>query len=218
MLTVEIETTRGFKGGLGSAMAGGNPKNGRVRDDWYPTPPDVTKALLQVEEFPGRIWEPCAGDGAIVNVLRECGYKDVVASDFNPRAPGILKRDLFSVTRPVSHSILTNPPFKIDATRDAADIIKHLLSLRPRKLALMLKASYWHAMTRTPLFENNRPAWIYPLNWRPDFHGLGRPVMEVAWVVWHAGNIEYPRYKVLSKPLPPPPETHMTPAKMLAIA
>ena len=49
----------------------------------YCTPPHITKALLKREFFPGTIWEPAAGKGHIVQVLRECGYTDVVASDIN---------------------------------------------------------------------------------------------------------------------------------------
>lgn len=198
-------------------MAGGNPKDGRQEDDFYPSPPEVARALLQVEHFPGRVWEPCGGDGAIVDVLRQAGYKDIIASDLNPRAPGVIKRDLFTVTKPVAHSIITNPPFQLANDKDAADVIEHLLSLRPAKLALMLKSSYWHARSRLSLFDKRPPVWIYPLTWRPDFRGLGRPVMEVSWVVWHAGNVDFPRYRPLMKPLPPPKETRATPDATLAI-
>ena len=216
-MTEQTVSQRVRKGALGSMMAGGLPVDGRQKDDFYATPADVTRALLTVEDFPGRVWEPCAGDGAIRDVLLETGYEDVVCSDINPRVPGIVKRNMFDVKKPVALSIITNPPFQIDGDRDAADIIEHLLSLRPRKLALMLKSSFWHAKSRTPLFERHLPAWVYPLNWRPDFLGLGRPTMEVSWVVWHQHNTEYPRFRVLKKPLPAPAETQATPAKELAI-
>ena len=49
----------------------------------YCTPPHIVKALLKRERFPGMIWEPAAGQGHIVKVLLECGYRDVVASDLN---------------------------------------------------------------------------------------------------------------------------------------
>jgi hypothetical protein len=40
----------------------------RQRDDFYPTPPEGTRALLSVERFEGPIWEPACGDGAISRV------------------------------------------------------------------------------------------------------------------------------------------------------
>jgi len=52
----------------------------RQKDDFYPTPPEGTRALLSVERFDGSIWEPACGDGAISRVLIEAGY-EVVSSD-----------------------------------------------------------------------------------------------------------------------------------------
>jgi adenine-specific DNA methylase len=54
----------------------------RQKDDWYPTPPSATAALLSREKFGKTIWEPAAGDGAIAKVCEKAGY-DVVASDLN---------------------------------------------------------------------------------------------------------------------------------------
>jgi hypothetical protein len=50
--------------------------------DAYFSPPEVTAALLAIEHgrLPRRLWEPAAGDGAIVQPLRAAGF-DVVASD-----------------------------------------------------------------------------------------------------------------------------------------
>ena len=214
---MQIEPQIVRKGGLGSAMAGGNPTIARSKDDFYATPHEVTQALLQTETFTGRIWEPFGGDGAIVKVLKRAGYKDVVASDINPRAEGIAKRSVFDVKTPVAHCIISNPPFQLADGKDVADVIEHLLSLRPRKLALMLKSTFWHAKGRAALFERTKPAAIYPLLWRPDFLGLGRPTMEVMWCVWKWGNAEYPIYRPLLKPAPAPRETLMTPAETRAI-
>lgn len=40
-------------------------KVNREKDDFYPTPPYGTEALLSVEKFNGAIWEPACGTGAI---------------------------------------------------------------------------------------------------------------------------------------------------------
>jgi hypothetical protein len=39
--------------------------------DLYETPPVATEALLRAEKIPNRVWEPAAGRGAIVRVLRD---------------------------------------------------------------------------------------------------------------------------------------------------
>ena len=48
--------------------------------DLYETPACATEALLRVEQLPHWIWEPAAGRGAIVNVLRDHGHA-AIASD-----------------------------------------------------------------------------------------------------------------------------------------
>lgn len=42
----------------------------RAAYEFYPTPPEATRALLSVESFDGAIWEPACGDGAISEVLK----------------------------------------------------------------------------------------------------------------------------------------------------
>jgi len=48
--------------------------------DLYETPSVAVEALLRVEQLPHSIWEPAAGRGAIVRVLRNHSH-NVVASD-----------------------------------------------------------------------------------------------------------------------------------------
>jgi hypothetical protein len=48
--------------------------------DLYETPPEATRALVDVESFDGTIWECANGRSAISRVLREAGYR-VIATD-----------------------------------------------------------------------------------------------------------------------------------------
>jgi hypothetical protein len=50
--------------------------------DPYFSPPEATASLLgiEAEHLPKRIWEPAAGDGAIVRPLQAAGFT-VMASD-----------------------------------------------------------------------------------------------------------------------------------------
>ena len=55
----------------------------RQKDDFYPTPPEATIALLNSEKFgEGTIWECACGNGAMSKVLKDSGYK-VYSSDLN---------------------------------------------------------------------------------------------------------------------------------------
>lgn len=176
--------------GLGAAMAGG--KSGRSMterqgNDFYPTPPAVTRALIAREYHSmvaaakgGPIWEPCGRGGAICSVLQEAGF-DVVATDLvADQAHDVRQADLLLIRRALSRVVVTNPPFALSEA-----MIRHLLvDLGVEWCALLLKATYWHAVGRTPLFRQLRPQRIHALNWRPDFLDRGAPTMEVVWCVW----------------------------------
>jgi hypothetical protein len=180
--------------GLGASMAGGNPAEGRQPRDFYATPSDVTKALIAVEKFDGGIYDPACGDDAMTDVFKDAGYK-TIGSDIHPLGKGY-KRDFFAVKNKMYNwNIVTNPPFNL-----AEEFIEHALSLEPKSVSFVLKSSYFHAKSRKTLFDRTKPAAIYPLTWRPDFLGKGRPTMEVIWVVWKRGYNGPTIYQPLERP------------------
>ena len=65
---------------LSHAAQSGRHTNADRGADLYETPPVATEALLRVERLPHWLWEPAAGRGAIVNVLRDHGHA-TIASD-----------------------------------------------------------------------------------------------------------------------------------------
>lgn len=182
--------------GLGSAMAGGNPSAGRQDEDFYPTPDEVTEALCRAVKFNGSIHECCCGDGAMARVLQRHAYA-VVGTDLINRGFGI-RRSIFDIKEPMAENIVTNPPFDI-----AEDIIRHCFThLKPRRMAMVLKSTYWHAKSRSVLFKEYRPAAVMPLLWRPDFLGKGRPTMEVMWCLWDTQrSFKGTLYQPLQKPV-----------------
>lgn len=189
--------------GIGAAMAGGKRGSGspRVRQhaDWYPTPAEVTQVLLDRVTFEGKISEPCCGDGSLARVLEARGY-EVVGTDLHDRGYGVGHGKAFDIlkmkTLPAPN-IVTNPPFNI-----AGEIIEQIMVLKPEKMALLLKASFWHAKTRRRLFNAYPPSKIIALTWRPDFLGLKRPTMEVIWCVWEKGS-NMTEYLVVDRPSRP---------------
>lgn len=195
--------TTGTPAGFGTAMAGGKGRlatTPRNKNDYYPTPPAATGALLLAES--GRlnrsdlIWEPCGRGGAIIRVLRANGFSTVASDIVGDPEHGVIEHDLFEITEPLAASAITNPPFNL-----SAKMIDHLLNrLDVRYCALLLKGTYWHAANRTALFRARPPARIYALNWRLDFIGGGSPVMECAWVVWDSSHHGPTIYDFLDKP------------------
>jgi hypothetical protein len=188
--------------GIGASMAGGKRGTGdtrpRQQGDWYPTPSEVTQVLMEMVQFEGNVYEPCCGDGALARVIEHYGHT-VFGTDLYDRGYGLghgKKFDILKMQELLAPNVITNPPFDI-----AAEIIDHVMgNLKPQKMALLLKASFWHAKTRSALFNRYRPSRIIPLTWRPDFMRLGRPTMEVAWCIWEKGFEGHPTYELGYKP------------------
>ena len=166
-----------------SAIVGAQKTHKRKEADFYPTPPDVTVALLDFLQLDSTtIWEPACGDGAMSKVLSAAGH-DVHSTDLRDDSGfGIGGTDfLQSQLVKTPHWIITNPPFNV-----AEDFIRKALSITPN-VAMLLKSQFWHARRREPLFRDHPPAWILPLTWRPAFLEAERgssPLMDVIWVVW----------------------------------
>jgi hypothetical protein len=77
--------------------------------DFYETPRCAVEALLAVEKLPHWLWEPAAGRGAIVNVLRDRGHA-VIASDVVGRGfPLHFVGDFLETTRRRSSAARSSP-------------------------------------------------------------------------------------------------------------
>jgi len=179
----------GDKTTLSLHLHAGGKKENRRELDFYPTPPDVTIALMNMLRL-GKsvVWEPACGDMAMSDVIKSFGH-EVISTDI------IHGADFFETTIKCD-AIITNPPFALSEgfIRKAlkeADIV-----------CMLLKGQYWHAKKRFPLFMENKPTWVLPLTWRPDFMGGergGAPTMEVAWTVWIKGFHDC-KYMPLERP------------------
>jgi hypothetical protein len=66
--------------------------------DLYETPDVAVSALLRVEQLPARIWEPAAGHGSIVRVLRDAGH-NVITSDIHDYGGLDFVRDFLTETK-----------------------------------------------------------------------------------------------------------------------
>ena len=56
----------------GTNLAGMSTTRERVQDDFYATPDSSIIAILEKEKLEGSIYEPAAGQGHIVRLLKEC--------------------------------------------------------------------------------------------------------------------------------------------------
>lgn len=163
----------------------------REQDDFYPTPPEPTRALLHAELGRLRdfrlVWEPAAGDGAMVRELNAVGL-DVVASDLVDRGCGAEIRSFYDFTtaeRP-ARAIVTNPPFsECGWGNGKARWLKHALDvLDVDYLALLMNWGWPGAGGLGPFWAEHPCARIYLMRWKIDFTGQGSPPMLNAWFVW----------------------------------
>lgn len=167
-----------------SQIMGGNGAKARKASDLYPTPPEVTVALMRFLKLPvgTDIWEPARGQGDMVRALADCGMA-VYGTDIRDGIDFLTTRQPGNA--PAADWIITNPPFSL-----ADEFIRHAAEIG-KPFAMLLKAQYWHAAKRAQLFREIPPSYVLPLTWRPDFLFKERdgkkgasPLMDVMWCVW----------------------------------
>lgn len=83
----------------------------RVPRDFYPTPPEAIMPLLPHIPIGSRFCEPCAGDGAMVDVLVEAGMLCARARDIEPRREDIEQKDALTTLTGNIDFFITNPPW-----------------------------------------------------------------------------------------------------------
>lgn len=167
----------------------------REPHDFYPTPPEGTRALLSVERFDGSIWEPACGNGAISKVLIRAGYH-VTSTDLINRGFGIGGINFLDEATARAKHIVTNPPYG----RGLADaFIRHALALTARtggSVAMLLNLAGLAHPLRTGLYLHNPPATVYVLDQLVCWPG-GRPAgfspeARYCWLVWKPGHTGRP--------------------------
>lgn len=171
---------------LGDGTYGKVDAVARKKDDFYPTPPEPTRALLHAElgrirDF-ASVWEPAAGDGAMVREMEAVGLS-VVASDLIDRGCGATIGSFYDYVDAPARAIITNPPFS-ECNRDPGWVRHALSTLNAEYMALLLPVNWLGAAGRAALWAAFPPARIYLMRWRIDFTGQGAPPMLNAWFVW----------------------------------
>lgn len=160
---------------------------GRPDGDFYPTPPEVTRALLRVEPFfPGQyIWEPACGNGAMSEVLKSTGLV-VYSSDLNDHGYGGTGMDFLDMDSKLPDTVIvTNPPFKL-----ASEFIDHAINdLHVEKLCLLMKLSALEGSRRARLLEETglSRVWVFRNRIQLTRNGeamRGGGMIAFAWFVW----------------------------------
>jgi len=164
-------------------MAGVDVQQRREKDDFYPTPPAATQALLDREKFDGQIYECACGDGAMSEVLIENGY-DVYSSDLINRGYGETGIDFLKTEKPFDN-IITNPPFKL-----GPDFVLHSFKLARKKIAFFGKLNFLEGQRRRKkIFNLKKLKKVYVFSGRVSFTKRGATksaggLISFAWYVF----------------------------------
>lgn len=164
----------------------------RAPYEFYPTPPEATRALLAAERFEGSVWEPACGTGWISKELTRAGY-DVTSTDLANHGYGEGGLNFLDEREARARNIITNPPYG----RGLADAFcKHAIDLTHKtggKVAMLLAVQGLCHPTRTPFFQKHPPAIIYAVD-DCTCYPEGNPAkatrsllqQRYIWMVWHA--------------------------------
>jgi hypothetical protein len=135
----------------------------RIANEFYPTPPEATRALLSVERFDGSIWEPACGEGAIASVLTEAGHK-VVATDLVDYGFGIGGVDFLKEARPRAKHIVTNPPYGSGLADAFITRALQFATATRGSVAMLLNLSSLAHRARTRWWQEHPPARLYAID------------------------------------------------------
>lgn len=183
----------------GTNLAGMSTTRERVDNDFYATPLNATKAILNEVKLYGSILEPAAGQGHISKVLREYyPYSEIVSTDLVQRGErfGIpIQSDIDFLTYEFNRkfdNIITNPPFNL-----AQEFIERALKLSNYKVIMFAKIQLLEGNKRRVMFDNTPLKYVYvfskrvnPLRNGEALDEKGKPwasTMCFAWFVWEHG-------------------------------
>lgn len=145
----------------------------RRESDFYPTPAETTKSLineLDLKTAKYFVWgEPCCGDNAIINAS---GLEQWEAIDIK-NGDDYLQCGLSDVD-----AIITNPPFAL-----AKEFIEKSLG-EAEFVAYLLRLNFLGSQKRHDWWQGKEPTHLFTLSKRPSFTGKGTDATEYAWFVW----------------------------------
>lgn len=148
----------------------------RAPRDFYPTPAAAVAPLLPHLDPGTRFIEPCAGNGALVELLQAAGHVCTWESDIEPQRV-MFGADALKLTF-VNGTIITNPPW---ARAILHPMITHFCSQRPTWL--LFDADWIHTRQAAPFMPWLRKVVsVGRVKWIPDSKMTGKD--NCAWYLF----------------------------------
>jgi hypothetical protein len=155
--------------------------------DAYFTPVEAIQALMGLEKIPARVFDPCVGNGAILDPLEAAGHHVSGADvcDYGWRGT-IIKDFLASPSDLRGTAIVSNPPYKL-----AQEFIQKVIDEGCPYHAWLLRLNFLESIRRKPFFEGQPPSRLWVSSRRlPQMHQYGWAGRETSanacycWYIW----------------------------------
>lgn len=196
----------------GNKLAGGNPKDGRVDNDFYATDPKAVEMLLDTGVFDWYylpwidVLEPCVGQGHIIDTVKNFYNKTkelrITTIDLIDRGyPNTIITDFLTWKPDKGYDlIITNPPYSL--AKEFVEKGMECLKIGGI-MAMFLKIQFLEGAKREELFDKYPPKYIYVFRNRMATWNNGQPkdpktdkkwatTMCHAWFVWEKGSTSEP--------------------------
>jgi hypothetical protein len=140
------------------------------RLDHYAEPPCAVYPIFGLQILSHYLWDPAAGNGNIVRLAREEGYR-VVASDIIHRDFELdFEADFLKLEKapPLTEMVVSNPPYYC-----ATEFVEHSIDLVPRAV-MLLRLSFLESRRRSHIFKSGKLVTVFPFIERlPMMHRSG---------------------------------------------
>ncbi len=171
----------------------------RQKHDFYATPPEEVKNILQHEKLNDVILENSCGMGHIAETVKEIYPNNkVIATDKYNYGYGETGLDFLSEDYPYIDNInciVMNPPFKL-----IEEFVTKSLKIAQNKVLLFARMQFAETQGRYKnIFKDNPPNKIYMYIDRVacaidgDFSKAQSSSMAFAWFVWDKNDVNYGR-------------------------
>lgn len=175
-------------------MSATNRGTKRIESDYYATPIDAVYKLIYNYEIAvpfDAILEPSAGNGIIIEALREAGYKNHIHAieirgeekeNLNRFADTVEINNFLDADPAIQYDVIIgNPPYSL-----AQEFIdKALQILKPGgRLIFLLRTNFLESKKRFEWWQDKPPTRLYVLSKRPSFTGKGTDATSYSWFIW----------------------------------
>jgi len=163
----------------------------RIESDFYATPKDCVQNFIDhYGSINGRVLEPSAGNGNIVEVVKRNGKNTVTSVELrseeadNLRAVSdkvIISDFLKFETDDKFDFIIGNPPYSL-----AQEFLEKCFEIADKntRIIMLLRTNFLESKKRCEFWQKHPVNGLYVLSKRPSFTGKGTDATSYSWFVW----------------------------------